>query len=396
MDVVRAGSGLRTTGTASAVAEQSDRLRLGSEVEIHTVPGGLFLSRVLERPLPNVRLDHWPTRADSLGFLGEPILRVAGDSRDSGVFELDGALLHLNLANGWVYVEAAADDQGKVDAAIARLRELLPAPDPSSAHEVTVTFWTYGAHGPQPSSRTIAVPEWEEIESNYTATTRAALGGMMQGFQPAHGGQLILWHGRAGTGKTFALRALAWEWRNWCELHYIVDPDSFFGQHADYLMSVLLQPAYSDMAAGFSPFIHGGTVMSFAAEPEAPTEKAWKLLVLEDTGELLAADARAAAGQGLARFLNVVDGLIGQGLRVLVLVTTNEEIRRLHPAVARPGRCAANVEFEPLSVDEAAEWLAARECSAEDVEAPSILASLYARLEGYSEGNVERSMGFAS
>ena len=41
----------------------------------------------------------------------------------------------------------------------------------------------------------------------------------------------------------------------------------------------------------------------------------------EDTGELLSADARERSGQGLSRFLNVVDGLIGQGLRVLVLVT---------------------------------------------------------------------------
>jgi hypothetical protein len=33
----------------------------------------------------------------------------------------------------------------------------------------------------------------------------------------------------AGTGKTFGLRALAWEWREWCDFHYIVDPDTFFG-----------------------------------------------------------------------------------------------------------------------------------------------------------------------
>ena len=86
-------------------------------------------------------------------------------------------------------------------------------------------------------------------------------------------------------------------------------------------------------------------------------------------------------GQGLSRFLNLVDGLIGQGLRVLVLVTTNEEIRRLHPAVARPGRCAANIEFSPLSGEEAAEWLA-RHGVDDRSDGPRTLASLYARLEG--------------
>jgi hypothetical protein len=57
------------------------------------------------------------------------------------------------------------------------------------------------------------------------------------------------------------------------------------------------------------------------------------------------------------------------------------EIRTLHPAVARPGRCAANIEFVPLSADESSAWLAAR--GVEDApHEPSTLASLYARAEG--------------
>ena len=107
----------------------------------------------------------------------------------------------------------------------------------------------------------------------------------------------------------------------------------------------------------------------------------WRLLVLEDTGELLRPDAKSIIGQGLSRFLNVVDGLIGQGLRILVLVTTNEEIGTLHPAVARPGRAAANIDFPPLTRDEASEWLQRRNVEA-PVPSPSTLASLYALLEG--------------
>jgi hypothetical protein len=117
-----------------------------------------------------------------------------------------------------------------------------------------------------------------------------------------------------------------------------------------------------------------------AADDEAQP-KPWRVLLLEDTGELLSADARELMGQGLSRFLNVVDGLIGQGLRVLALVTTNEEIRRLHPAVARPGRAAASVEFEPLSADEAQAWLAARGAVG-DSAGTKTLAELYARVEG--------------
>jgi hypothetical protein len=123
-------------------------------------------------------------------------------------------------------------------------------------------------------------------------------------------------------------------------------------------------------------------------------ERGWKLLMLEDTGELLTSDARAVIGQGLSRFLNVVDGLIGQGLRVLVLVTTNEEIRTLHPAVARPGRCAANVEFLPLSPDEAVAWLRRRDVDA-TVERATTLASLYALAEGLDPDEATVEPGFA-
>jgi hypothetical protein len=223
----------------------------------------------------------------------------------------------------------------------------------------------------------------------------------MSGFRPAHGGQLILWHGEAGTGKTFALRALAWEWREWCQLHYIVDPDTFFGERADYLMGVLTQPDELNMGLqmmrsfhGFSPAVfHHQIDVELDENGEEESPKHWRLLVLEDTGELLTPDAKSIIGQGLSRFLNVVDGLIGQGLRVLVLVTTNEELRRLHPAVARPGRCAANIGFLPLGAEEAAAWL--RERGADIEPGRQILASLFAELEGQDATSPRTSMGFA-
>ena len=233
------------------------------------------------------------------------------------------------------------------------------------------------------------MPAWEEIDGNYSAATREQLTSLMRDFQPARGGQLLLWHGEAGTGKTFALRALAWEWRSWCQIHYIVDPDSFFGEHADYLMSVLLEPPFPMMVGeGYGPAMGvSQAVMTlgdhgdFGDDGDEDDDRLWRLLVMEDTGELLAADARERTGQGLSRFLNVVDGLIGQGLRVIVLVTTNEEIRKLHPAVARPGRCAANVLFEALPADEAAQWLRGHGVE-EGTPGSRTLASLYAQAEG--------------
>ncbi len=42
---------------------------------------------------------------------------------------------------------------------------------------------------------------------------------------------------------------------------------------------------------------------------------------------------------------------------MLLLLTTNEELHRLHPAVIRPGRCLARIEFDRFPIHEARQWL---------------------------------------
>jgi hypothetical protein len=85
--------------------------------------------------------------------------------------------------------------------------------------------------------------------------------------------------------------------------------------------------------------------------------------------------------------LNVVDGMIGQGLRVLALLTTNDELGELAPAAIRPGRCVSRAAdgaigptvFGPMDAAEASEWLG------ETVEEGGTLAELYARSSGATE-----------
>ena len=121
----------------------------------------------------------------------------------------------------------------------------------------------------------------------------------------------------------------------------------------------------------------------------------WRLLVLEDAGELLGIAAPAEVGRGFARLLNIADGLLGQGSRALILVTTNEPLGKLHPAALRPGRAMATVEFAPLEAAEASAWLAERGLERR-LDSPATIAELHAMLAGSFKAAVPSTpVGFA-
>jgi hypothetical protein len=240
---------------------------------------------------------------------------------------------------------------------LASVRHLLPASADSLDQHVRVTFWSYSDHDAERVSRRITVPAWASVRANYHSRTRAELDALMQRLPEIASGKLILWHGPPGTGKTWAARALLREWKGWAAAHYILDPEKFFGQSAGYMMSVILGDSDVD--------------------EDSTARGEWQLLIVEDAAELVGADARSETGQGLARLLNVCDGLVGQGLRVLILLTTNEDVGRMHPAVTRRGRCIANIRFDPLSPQESQEWGVAHGVTT-DGERSVLLADLFA------------------
>lgn len=334
----------------------------------------LFAQLLLERGLNRELRDSWATTAAATAFDElDCLFRSADSGSREAVLELDGTLVLLSWWRTDLRVRIAAAGAKEEAAALARLRQRFPVSEPRE-NEVPISFWSLSSEGHAlRRSRRIVVPGWDEITGNYATATRDEVEQLMQGFQPARGGQLLLWHGPPGTGKTYALRALAWAWRDWCSIHYVTDPERFFGSPADYMLEVVMDDE----------------------------DDGWRLLVLEDTGELLLPDAKETSGQGLSRLLNLVDGIIGQGLRVLVLVTTNEQVKHLHPAVARPGRCAAEVEFGPLSRAELGEWLAEHVPAGLAVEDPGdkslTLSEAYALLgETGSSGRRRRQLGFAA
>lgn len=268
---------------------------------------------------------------------------------------------------------AAATRAGATAAATRLLDELAPHPPPERP-TVPVAFWSSGDRGGRCVRREVDGLSWEAVAPGYAASTRAALDALIAAREPG-AGRLLLWHGAPGTGKTSALRVLAHAWRSWCRLHVVTDPDVLLaGGRARYLTDVAMGEEDEDETI----------------PDDAPL---WRLLVLEDAGELIGQDAPDRTGQAVSRLLNLSEGLIGQGLRTLVLITTNEPVGTLHPAVRRPGRCWATVAFEPLSIPEADAWLAAR--GGGSVGAPTTLADLHGVLAGEAPPRA-RPFGFAA
>lgn len=329
-----------------------------ASVRSHTIP--LFWEKMRELGMEHCATGHWATDVSPTAEDGELLGSTGGEGHEwlmlyeseSGE-DSEQVLVRYYYSSKYLAAWVATHSQVLADQFIAQLKEKHPEPVVRES-TIPVTFWYQTQHGPKQVYRTLDnVADWDALKGNYAANVRDELDWLMQ-YTPGDtsSGQLIVMQGDPGGGKTYVTQSLVKAWKEWAHAVYITDTDAFF-KDTSYMMECLLESENGDK---------------------------WTLVILEDAGELLTKDARHEVGQALSRLLNVADGMVGKGLKVMLLLTTNEQDGALHEAVTRNGRCLSQLVFQPLSRTEVQEW-----CAAHDVPMPDMastgtmaLADLYA------------------
>lgn len=228
-------------------------------------------------------------------------------------------LLNISAANAALEVFATTPTRAAMTAEAIRS---------SLKHEVVqqnyVSFKVWTAD--DDNNRRMREQRWASIDENYPKATRDKLAQLMALQQGARrGGKIIIWHGEPGTGKTNALRALMTEW-SWARAEIVSDPEMLTAR-TDYL----------------NRLIDRGT-----------RDHRTRLIVIEDSDSLLVEGGRGGSrSPGMARLLNVADGLLGIHQDLIFLFTTNAPPSQLDAALSRPGRCLAHIKFnrfEPAEI----------------------------------------------
>lgn len=263
--------------------------------------------------------------------------------------------VRVAVASGTLTLEA-------IEEFLNSFEEFLPSSNPESPEAIYRVLLHYDKGRTLQETKLV---KFEDIRENYPVavqekfkqlTSPDALNGQS--------GKLIIWHGPPGTGKTYLIRALARELADkGASIHLLGDTEQFL--------------------ASTGKIIHAVTDTYSPSSTHIPRQEVQglKLFILEDQGQLFLSNCRESPG--FSSFLNMTEGFIGQGCNAVFIVTCNERIDSIDPAIVRKGRCVQQCSFEKLRGEEMLSWLSKKGVTiTEELKAKSsvglALSDLYA------------------
>lgn len=289
------------------------------------------------------------------------------------------ANIYLYVGENSLVARVFSKDQKLSNEVLEKLKKMWPKSEVDEKEDIIeVAFWMNTDSGAKSGQRFLDVVKFKDVQENYEQETRDILETLMD-FKPTRSGQIFLFSGTPGTGKTYAIRALMNSWKLWADIHYVMDPVTFF-EKPEYITKVLFQASDAQPKTKIKETSPSSGVF---ANIGTSVVKGWKVVLLEDVGEILQKDAKHKIGQGWPILTNITDGLIGQSMRVLFVMTTNEKLTDLHEAINRPGRCAVSHEFKKFSANEASKWLVKRGHKDKISQQDYSLAEMYNEMEKF-------------
>ncbi len=239
---------------------------------LYGLPRALLYHKILDRGLSESSTLDLSSEGKMEGVIdainaagsAQVITHLPADEKEKGtwearLFDLEDTVIFVsqNSVYSWD-VMGASKHRAKLDTIMSAIHKALPPMKSDDPNIVPVNFWSLSPDGRvRCRVRRVGVPAWKDVTDNYAEKTAAELDSLMGLWPPIEdNGRLLLWHGVPGSGKSYGIRSLAQSWQKWCEVHYIVDPEKFFG-NADYMPQVILQSADNAME-DIAPAVRGG------------------------------------------------------------------------------------------------------------------------------------------
>ena len=155
---------------------------------------------------------------------------------------------------------------------------------------------------------------FDDYRANYTPETVTQVDRLLVQILPNADHGVVIIHGPTGTVKTYMLRSMLSETNR---------------------RAVVCSPT--------SDFLTQSSLLYEAVQSHTRS-----LVILEDVGEFLLEDNVSAHMDATITLLNFSDGLQSILANTIFVLTFNSDLRRISPALTRPGRCLAQVEVENL------------------------------------------------